>query len=113
MFRNNLPQLKSSDVVYLTDGGLETHLIFKKSIDLPFFASVHALRSDETTKLVKEYYLDYAQVWTILIGHLRPLFHFIFGLFNQTLQWYNVKKVHPVSSVGIRTQDLLNVSLLP
>ena len=45
------------------------------------------------------------------------LFLFIFGLFKQTIQFLqqiNVKKchVHPVSSAGIQTHDLLNVSRL-
>ena len=31
----------------------------------------------------------------------------------QFLQQYTMKNVHPVSHVGIRTHDLLNVSLLP
>ena len=62
-------------------------------------------------------------------GRTRPLFllkngptsasfSFIFGLFKQTIQFLqqiNVKKchVHPVSSAGIQTHDLWNVSLLP
>ena len=37
MFRKNLPQIKTSDV-FLTDGGLETHLIYKKGVELPYFA---------------------------------------------------------------------------
>ena len=46
----------------------------------------------------------------------RPLLLFIFGLFKQTLQFlqqYMGKNVHPVSGTGIRTHNLLNVSLLP
>ena len=44
-------------------------------------------------------------------------FSFIFGLFqtniNTILQQINVKNVHPVYGTGIRTHDLLNMSLLP
>ena len=51
------------------------------------------------------------------MGQSRPLFLFIFGLFKQTLlqflQQINVKNVHPVSSAGIRTHNLLITSLLP
>ena len=44
------------------------------------------------------------------------LFLFIFGLFKQTLQFYNKymwKNVHPVYGAGIRTHDLRHVSLFP
>ena len=48
------------------------------------------------------------------MGHPWPLFHF-FGLFKQTvqiLQQINVKSVHLVSGAGIRTHNLLILSLL-
>ena len=52
------------------------------------------------------------------VGHARPLFHLFSVFFKKTIQFLqqiNVKKcqVHPVSGVGIRTHDLLNLSLLP
>ena len=43
-------------------------------------------------------------------------FSFIFGIFNQMIQYFqqiNVKNVHLPSGVGIRTQDLLIMSLFP
>ena len=45
------------------------------------------------------------------MAHPRPLF-----LIKQTLQFLqqiNVKNVHPVCGVGIRTHDPWNMSLLP
>ena len=51
------------------------------------------------------------------MDHLWPTFLFIFGLFqtniNTILQQINVKNVHPVYGNGIRTHDLLYMSLLP
>ena len=49
-------------------------------------------------------------------GQTPASFSFIFVSFNETLQFLqqiNVKNVHPVSSAGIRTHDLWNVSPLP
>ena len=37
-----LPQL---DRLFLTDGGIETDLIYNRGIELPFFASINLLRS--------------------------------------------------------------------
>jgi hypothetical protein len=45
--RPALPQL---DRLFLTDGGVETDLIFNYSIDLPFFASVLLLRTPRGRK---------------------------------------------------------------
>src|SRR5262245_43039570 len=42
-YRNQLPQL--SGRLFLTDGGLETTLIFHDGIDLPYFASFDLLRT--------------------------------------------------------------------
>ena len=56
------------------------------------------------------------QLGFLKMGQLRPLLSFIFGLFNQTslqfLPQILVQNVHPVYSVGIRTFDLRNTSLL-
>ena len=70
MFRKNLPQIKTSDV-FLTDGGLETHLIYKKGVELPHFACFTCLKSQETKTLIREYYADYYQVKTLLNQDVR------------------------------------------
>ncbi len=44
-YRNKLPQI--GDACLLTDVGLETTLIFHDGIDLPLFASFHALKETE------------------------------------------------------------------
>ena len=37
VYRNQLPQVASD--LFMTDGGLETTLIFHEGIDLPYFAA--------------------------------------------------------------------------
>ena len=58
--RSSLPQL--SDQIFLTDGGLETYLIFQLGIDLPDFASFHLLRTPEGDAIVRDYFREYAAV---------------------------------------------------
>jgi len=56
-YRNKLPQL--SDQLFLTDGGLETTLIFHDKIELPYFASFDLLRSLEGTQRLRDYFKRY------------------------------------------------------
>ena len=58
-YRNALPQLGSR--LFLTDGGLETSLIFYHGIDLPHFASCELLRSQEGRDVLTEYFLPYIE----------------------------------------------------
>ncbi len=58
--RNNLPQLAGG--LFLTDGGIETTLIFHDKCDLPYFAAFHLLRSDEGTRILRKYFRTYAKV---------------------------------------------------
>ena len=44
-YRHRLPQLEGG--LFLTDGGLETTLIFHKGVDLPHFAAFDLLRTLE------------------------------------------------------------------
>jgi len=41
-YRNELPQL--SNGFFLTDGGIETTLVFHEGLDLPHFAAFHLLK---------------------------------------------------------------------
>ncbi|MDH5232333.1 MAG: homocysteine S-methyltransferase family protein [Gammaproteobacteria bacterium] len=43
----------------ITDGGLETSLIFKKGIDLPYFAAFDLLKNEQGKQTLLEYYQDY------------------------------------------------------
>lgn len=56
-YRNLLPQLSSE--TFMTDGGLETDLIFNKGIDLPEFAAFYLLESSDGKQTLKNYYRDY------------------------------------------------------
>ena len=41
-YRNNLPQLAGD--LFLTDGGIETTLIFREGLELPYFAAFDLLK---------------------------------------------------------------------
>lgn len=57
-YRNALPQLDGN--ILLTDGGLETTLVFHEGIDLPYFAAFDLLRSLEGKEKLRSYYDRYA-----------------------------------------------------
>lgn len=59
-YRNRLPQLK--DQLFMTDGGLETTLIFHDNVDLPFFAAFDLLKDDKGTAILHRYYTRYAEL---------------------------------------------------
>lgn len=53
-YRDSLPQLAVGSTM-LTDGGIETCLIFRQGIDLPYFAACDLLRTDAGTSILSEY----------------------------------------------------------
>lgn len=53
-YRDNLPQLSGQP--FLTDGGLETYMIFHKGIELPHFASFVLHEDEAREKLLVEYF---------------------------------------------------------
>ena len=56
-YRDHLPQLGGE--LFLTDGGIETVLIFQEGIDLPLFASFDLLKDDGGTEALRAYYEPY------------------------------------------------------
>jgi homocysteine S-methyltransferase len=58
-YRSALPQLGSR--LFLTDGGLETTLVFHHGIDLPYFASCELLRNQEGRNVLTEYFEPYIE----------------------------------------------------
>jgi S-methylmethionine-dependent homocysteine/selenocysteine methylase len=58
---NSLPQL-SGDRVFLTDGGLETTMIFHRGLDLPQFASYKLLDDEEGRAALRDYFSRYLDV---------------------------------------------------
>lgn len=59
-YRDRLPQLNGD--LFLTDGGLETTLIFEKGINLPGFAAFILLENEFGQEILKEYYRQYADI---------------------------------------------------
>ena len=59
-YRSALPQL--GDELFLTDGGIETTLIFHKGLDLPAFAAFVLLRDEAGTDELRSYYTPYLEL---------------------------------------------------
>jgi homocysteine S-methyltransferase len=57
----SLPQL-AGDRVFLTDGGLETTMIFHRGLDLPLFASYKLLDDEEGRAALREYFSRYLEI---------------------------------------------------
>ena len=56
-YRNRLPQLDGG--LFLTDGGIETTLIFNEGLDLPAFAAFDLLKDEQGTDALRRYYAPY------------------------------------------------------
>ncbi len=59
-YRNNLPQRDRG--LYLTDGGLETTLIFDEGLELPDFAAFHLLKTPKGEAALRKYFRTYAEI---------------------------------------------------
>jgi S-methylmethionine-dependent homocysteine/selenocysteine methylase len=59
-YRNKLPQLK--DALFITDGGLETTLVFHEGIDLPYFAAFDLLKNNEGIERLRRYFVRYVEI---------------------------------------------------
>ena len=59
-YRRNLPQLDGG--LYLSDGGMETALIYLQGVDLPHFASFVLLGSEEGRAKLTEYYESFLPI---------------------------------------------------
>src|SRR5687767_1008087 len=59
-YREHLPQIDGG--LFLTDGGIETSLIFHQGLDLPEFAAFDLLKDEQGTEVLRRYYLPYLQV---------------------------------------------------
>ncbi|MGH7286491.1 MAG: homocysteine S-methyltransferase family protein [Myxococcota bacterium] len=58
--RNELPQLSGD--LFLTDGGIETTLIFHHGLELPDFAAFDLLRNDAGESALRKYFRGYAEI---------------------------------------------------
>ena len=59
-YRENLPQLNGG--IFLTDGGIETTLIFHEGIDLPYFAAFDLLKDQAGQAALRRYYTSHARI---------------------------------------------------
>ena len=59
--RQRLPQL-DGDRLFVTDGGLETELVFHDGIDLPCFAAFPLLGNPDTRARLRRYYDGYLDI---------------------------------------------------
>ena len=57
-YRNALPQLSRN--IFITDGGIETDLIFHEGLDLPSFATFVLLTNDNGNEALRKYFHRYA-----------------------------------------------------
>jgi S-methylmethionine-dependent homocysteine/selenocysteine methylase len=59
-YRHALPQL--GDRLLLSDGGIETTLVFHNGIALPHFAAIDLMRSAEGRETLRAYFLRYVEI---------------------------------------------------
>ena len=59
-YRQHLPQLKGD--LFLTDGGIETTLIFHEGLNLPSFAAFHLLKDEQGTEALRRYFARHATI---------------------------------------------------
>ena len=59
-YRHHLPQLSGG--LFLTDGGIETTLIFHEGLTLPYFAAFDLLKDDVGYAALQKYFRTYADV---------------------------------------------------
>jgi homocysteine S-methyltransferase len=59
IYRDHLPQL-DGDTLFMTDGGLETTLIFHQGMALPYFAAFDLLKDTQGIDVLQAYYERYA-----------------------------------------------------
>ena len=59
-YRHHLPQLSGG--FFLTDGGIETTLIFHEGLTLPYFAAFDLLKHAEGYAALQKYFRTYADI---------------------------------------------------
>jgi len=60
IYRKQLPQLDGG--LFLTDGGIETDLIFNDGMELPHFAAFDLLKTEKGMAVLRAYYARYASI---------------------------------------------------
>ena len=107
--RSSLPQLGGR--LFMTDGGIETTLIFLEGQDLPHFAAFHLLKTPEGESTLRKYFLTYAelakrfQVGLVLESatwRANPDWGEKLGYDSDTLAEANIKAVRLIEQIRIR-----------
>ena len=95
-YRSTLPQLGRD--FFMTDGGIETTLIFLDGHDLPYFAAFHLLKTSEGEQVLRKYFRTY--------GELAKKLNV--GLILETATW----RANPDwgEKLGYGTEDLAEVN---
>lgn len=60
-YRNALPQVSSKNI-FITDGGIETDLIYHEGMELPSFASFVLLLNEKGTEALRKYFQGYVSI---------------------------------------------------
>jgi S-methylmethionine-dependent homocysteine/selenocysteine methylase len=109
MLGSELPQLRGS--VFLTDGGVETDLIFHRGVDLPEFASFVLHESPAGEAVLRDYYKEYLGIAS----------QGGFGLVLETTTWraskdwgsllgYDAARLRAVNERSVQFFDVLRAS---
>lgn len=57
-----IDRISDSTNIFLINGGLETTLMYKHKVDVPYFSCLTLFENEETKKLIYNYYVDYVQL---------------------------------------------------
>jgi S-methylmethionine-dependent homocysteine/selenocysteine methylase len=59
-YRRNLPQLSGD--LFLTDGGIETTMIFHEGLELPYLAAFDLLKNEQGREVLRNYFRTHAEI---------------------------------------------------
>ncbi len=60
-YRKHLPQ-RDGEKIFLSDGGIETSLIYQGGFDLPYFAAFHLMKDQAGREALRDYFRPYAEI---------------------------------------------------
>lgn len=106
IYREQLPQLNNEP--FITDGGMETTLVFHRNLELPCFAAFTLLSSEQGREQLQDYFQPYLQL---------ARQHQV-GIILETATWranrdwgkqlgYNTEQLHAVNHLAV--QELLKI----
>lgn len=62
MSRILLDEIFQNNKLIISNGGLETSLIYEKKLDLPFFSCIDLFKTEETKQILYDYYLGFVNI---------------------------------------------------